>query len=117
MAEPIMKLQHLVKEYDTKRGRIKAADDVSLTLDKGDILCLVGESGSGKTTVARMAAGMIHPTSGQVLFEGRDIAHMSKSEFKDYRRAVQIIHQDPYCLLYTSPSPRDRTRSRMPSSA
>ena len=59
MAEPIMQLNHLVKEYDTKRGPILAADDVSLTLNKGDILCLVGESGSGKTTVARMAAGMI----------------------------------------------------------
>jgi peptide/nickel transport system ATP-binding protein len=99
MAEPIMQLQNLVKEYDTKRGRIKATDDVSLTLEKGDILCLVGESGSGKTTVARMAAGMIHPTSGQVIFEGKDIAHMSKAEFKNYRRAVQIIHQDPYASL------------------
>jgi peptide/nickel transport system ATP-binding protein len=99
MVEPIMQLQNLVKEYDTKRGRIKAADDVSLTLDKGDILCLVGESGSGKTTVARIAAGMIQPTSGRVLFEGKDIAHMSKSEFKSYRRAVQIIHQDPYASL------------------
>jgi oligopeptide/dipeptide ABC transporter ATP-binding protein len=94
-----MQLNNLVKEYDTKRGPILAADDVSLTLNKGDILCLVGESGSGKTTVARMAAGMIKPTSGQVIFEGKDIAHMSKPEFKDYRRAVQIIHQDPYASL------------------
>ncbi len=99
MAEPIMRMKNLVKEYDTKRGRIRAADDVSLDLYKGDILCLVGESGSGKTTVARMAAGMIPPTSGQVLFEGKDIAHMSKDEFKTYRKAVQIIHQDPYASL------------------
>lgn len=99
MAEPIMELKNLVKEYDTKRGRIRAADDVSLTMDKGDILCLVGESGSGKTTVARMAAGMIPPTSGLVLFEGKDIHHMSRAEFKHYRKAVQIIHQDPYASL------------------
>lgn len=99
MPEPIMQLNHLVKEYDTKRGRIKAADNVSLSMNTGDILCLVGESGSGKTTVARMAAGMITPTSGQVLFEGKDISKMSKSEFKDYRKAVQIIHQDPYASL------------------
>lgn len=99
MTEPIMQLNHLVKEYDTKRGPILAADDVSLTMNKGDILCLVGESGSGKTTVARMAAGMITPTKGQVLFEGKDITKMSKSEFKEYRRSVQIIHQDPYASL------------------
>jgi ABC-type oligopeptide transport system ATPase subunit len=99
MAQPIMQLNNLVKEYDTKRGRIKAADNVSLTMNAGDILCLVGESGSGKTTVARMAAGMITPTSGQVLFEGKDIHHMSKAEFKEYRKAVQIIHQDPYASL------------------
>jgi peptide/nickel transport system ATP-binding protein len=99
MTEPIMQLNHLVKEYDTKRGPIKAADDVSLTMNKGDILCLVGESGSGKTTVARMAAGMITPTRGQVLFEGKDITKMSKSEFKQYRKSVQIIHQDPYASL------------------
>jgi peptide/nickel transport system ATP-binding protein len=99
MPEPIMELRNLVKEYDTKRGRIRAADDVSLTMHKGDILCLVGESGSGKTTVARMAAGMIHPTAGQIIFEGKDIAQMSKAEFKHYRKAVQIIHQDPYASL------------------
>ncbi len=99
MTEPIMQLHHLVKEYDTKRGPIKAADDVSLTMNAGDILCLVGESGSGKTTVARMAAGMITPTRGQVLFEGKDITKMSKAEFKQYRKSVQIIHQDPYASL------------------
>ncbi len=99
MAEPIMELRNLVKEYDTKRGRIRAADDVSLTMHGGDILCLVGESGSGKTTIARMAAGMITPTSGQVVFEGKDITKMSSAEFKNYRKAVQIVHQDPYASL------------------
>jgi peptide/nickel transport system ATP-binding protein len=99
MPEPIMELKNLVKEYDTKRGRITAADSVSLIMNKGDIVCLVGESGSGKTTVARMAAGMITPTHGQVVFEGKDIAQMSKSEFKQYRKAVQIVHQDPYASL------------------
>lgn len=99
MPEPIMQLQNLVKEYDTKRGTIRAADNVSLTLNPSDILCLVGESGSGKTTVARMAAGMIQPTAGKVIFEGKDITQLSKNEFKEYRKAVQIIHQDPYASL------------------
>src|SRR5690606_11602549 len=69
------------------------------TLNTGDILCLVGESGSGKTTVARMAGGLLKPSDGRVLFEGKDIAKMSEAEFKEYRRAVQIIHQDPYASL------------------
>jgi peptide/nickel transport system ATP-binding protein len=99
MPAPVMELKNLVKEFDTRRGPITAVDNVSVTLDKGDILCLVGESGSGKTTVARMAGGLIKPTSGVVNFEGKDIAHMSKSEFKEYRKAVQIIHQDPYASL------------------
>ncbi len=99
MAEPIMVLDNLVREFDTARGKITAVDRVSLSLNRGDILCLVGESGSGKTTVARMAAGLLTPTSGSIRFEGRDIKEMSKAEFKEYRRAVQIIHQDPYASL------------------
>ncbi|MGC4191426.1 MAG: ABC transporter ATP-binding protein [Thermomicrobiales bacterium] len=96
---PIMELDHLVRTFETRQGQIKAVDDVSLTLNAGDILCLVGESGSGKTTVARMAAGLLNPSSGSVRFEGRDLTQMSKAEFKDYRKAVQIIHQDPYASL------------------
>jgi oligopeptide/dipeptide ABC transporter ATP-binding protein len=99
MAEPLMSLKNLTRKFDTRGGRITAVENVSFDLNKGDILCLVGESGSGKTTVARMAAGLLKPTSGQVLFEGRDINAMSKDEFHDYRRAVQIIHQDPYASL------------------
>jgi peptide/nickel transport system ATP-binding protein len=99
MSEPLMVLDNLVRTFDTRRGPITAVDNVSLSLNAGDILCLVGESGSGKTTVARMAAGLLDPSAGRVLFEGRDIKHMSKAEFKEYRKAVQIIHQDPYASL------------------
>lgn len=97
--QPVMSLQHLTREFETKGGRITAVDDVSFDLNKGDILCLVGESGSGKTTVARMAAGLLPPTRGTVLYEGKDIHAMSRDEFSTYRRAVQIIHQDPYASL------------------
>ncbi|HWK80456.1 MAG TPA: dipeptide/oligopeptide/nickel ABC transporter ATP-binding protein, partial [Thermomicrobiales bacterium] len=96
---PLMELDHLVRTFKTRQGEITAVDDVSLTLDQGDILCLVGESGSGKTTVARMAAGLLAPSSGSVRFEGKDLTQMSKAEFKEYRKAVQIIHQDPYASL------------------
>lgn len=97
--EPIMRLQQLRRDFDTRGGTITAVDGVNFDLYKGDILCLVGESGSGKTTVARMAAGLLKPTRGNVLFEGKDINQMSKDEFKNYRQSVQIIHQDPYASL------------------
>jgi oligopeptide/dipeptide ABC transporter ATP-binding protein len=97
--EPVMSLKHLTREFDTKGGKITAVDDVNIELHQGDILCLVGESGSGKTTVARMAAGMLKPTRGQVLYKGKDINQMSKKEFSVYRKDVQIIHQDPYASL------------------
>jgi oligopeptide/dipeptide ABC transporter ATP-binding protein len=98
-SEPILNLDHLTREFHTRGGIIRAVDDVSLRLGAGDILCLVGESGSGKTTVARMAAGLLEPTSGTVRYAGRALTEMSKSEFKAYRRAVQVVHQDPYASL------------------
>src|SRR5918995_2156208 len=97
--EPLMMLDHLTRVFNTKRGEITAVDDVSLALHPGDILCLVGESGSGKTTVARMAAGLLKPSAGVVTYEGKDLQQMNKEEFKHYRKAVQIVHQDPYASL------------------
>ena len=99
MTDPLLTLDHVSREFSTRRGRITAVDDVSLAIGRGDILCLVGESGSGKTTVARMAAGLLEPTRGTVRFEGRDLHQASKDEHKAYRRAVQLVHQDPYASL------------------
>lgn len=96
---PIMRIENLRRDFDTGGGQITAVDNVSFDLDEGDILCLVGESGSGKTTVARMAAGLLKPTRGTVYYEGKDINAMNKKEFAEYRRSVQIIHQDPYASL------------------
>jgi peptide/nickel transport system ATP-binding protein len=99
MSDVLLDLVDLRREFATRRGTICAVDDVSLPIGQGDILCLVGESGSGKTTVARMAAGLLAPTSGTVSFEGRPLNAMSKAEFKNFRHAVQIVHQDPYSSL------------------
>jgi oligopeptide/dipeptide ABC transporter ATP-binding protein len=99
MSMPLMRLDHLVREFDTRRGRIRAVDDVSIDLHQGEVVCLVGESGSGKTTVARMAAGLLKPSSGTIEWEGQDLVALSKDDFKAYRRAVQIVHQDPYSSL------------------
>lgn len=97
--EPLLSLEHVSREFKTRRGPILAVDDVSFRLNSGDILCLVGESGSGKTTVARMAAGLLSPTGGTVRYQGKSLSEMNKAEFKVYRRAVQVVHQDPYASL------------------
>ncbi|MEM1507801.1 MAG: ATP-binding cassette domain-containing protein [Candidatus Bathyarchaeia archaeon] len=78
---------------------IKAVDDVSLVINRGENVALVGESGCGKSTLGRLMLGLLLPTSGSVLYKGKDIWKMSEKEFKEFRRKAQIIHQDPYSSI------------------
>src|SRR5919202_3970180 len=99
MGLALIELDHVSRTFTTPRGTVKAVDDVSLSVLPGDVLCLVGESGCGKTTTGKIATGLVRPTAGRVLFEGRDIGRLPRNEFKRYRKAVQIVHQDPYASL------------------
>ncbi|HVX46374.1 MAG TPA: ABC transporter ATP-binding protein [Mycobacteriales bacterium] len=96
---PLMELEGVSQVFQTKRGDVPAVDDVSLALYSGRVMCLVGESGSGKTTTARIAAGLNSPSGGVVRFEGKDVSTLRRSAKKDYRHAVQYVHQDPYASL------------------
>jgi peptide/nickel transport system ATP-binding protein len=96
---PILQLDHVSRVFEQRRKHVKAVDDVSLTVREGEVVCLVGESGCGKTTTGKMATGLIKPSSGEIRYQGKDIWRMSPEEFKRYRLAVQIIHQDPYASL------------------
>jgi oligopeptide/dipeptide ABC transporter ATP-binding protein len=99
MSAPLIEFDHAGRSFTTPRGVIKAVDEVSFSVYPGDVICLVGESGCGKTTTGKMVTGLVRPTAGRVLFEGRDIWAMPRRDFQVYRKAVQIVHQDPYASL------------------
>jgi oligopeptide/dipeptide ABC transporter ATP-binding protein len=106
MAEPILEVKNLKKYFPIKKGvfskvvgHVKAVDDVSFTINRGETLGLVGESGCGKTTAGRAILRLIEPTSGSVKFEGKEVTTMGRDELRTMRRQMQIIFQDPYSSL------------------
>src|SRR5262245_40349926 len=102
METPLLDIRGASKEYGGGlfgRGETLAAlQDVNLTIAESPvtITAIAGESGSGKTTLANAVLGFISLSSGQILYRGEDIAHFSRSQWRDYRRQVQAIFQDPY---------------------
>lgn len=80
-------------------GLVRAVDDVSFSIEKGEMFGLVGESGSGKTTTGRCILRLIEPTAGEVIFDGRDILKLSRRDLRRARRDMQIVFQNPYSSL------------------
>ena len=104
--ETLVEVNNLVKYFPVRAGLlqrvvnyVKAVDDVSFAVKKGETLGMVGESGCGKTTVGRTVLRLIEPTSGSVKFNGKYIFAMKQRELKKVRRDIQIIFQDPYASL------------------
>ena len=99
-------VKNLVKYYPVFGGvfrqevdQVQAVDDVSFTIKEGETLGLVGESGCGKTTVGHTMLKLREPTSGSMIFDGKDIFALSPNELKETRRKMQIVFQDPYASL------------------
>lgn len=99
MSEHLLEVKHLKKNFKTSKGILQALDDVSFTVDESKTLGLVGESGCGKSTTGKAILRLVEPTSGSVLFEGKDIIKMKGSEMRKMRRNMQMIFQDPFSSL------------------
>jgi len=106
MSKALLEVKDLVKYFPVKGGvlmrrvgDVHAVDGISFSLDEGEILGLVGESGCGKTTVLRLIMRLIEPTSGSIVFMGKDILKASKSELVNIRRKMAMVFQDPYSSL------------------
>ena len=128
MTQPVLEANHLSRTF----GDFVAVDDATFTLQPGEIVGFLGPNGAGKTTTIKMLTGLLGPSSGAARVAGYDITAQpleakarigyvpdtpnlyGKLKASEYLRFVGQLYN---CLLYTSPSPRDRTRSRMPSSA
>lgn len=114
-SETLLELQDLKKHFPIKAGllqktvgHIKAVDGINLKVNKGETLGIVGESGCGKSTVGRTIIRLYEPTNGKIIFNGKDISHLSESDLRrDVRKNIQMIFQDPFASL----NPRKTLRS------
>jgi len=103
---PLLEVRNLVKHFHVggglfggRAGVVRAVDDVSFSIRRGETLGLVGESGCGKTTTGRCILQLERPTRGQIVFEGRDLTTLGEDELRPVRRKMQVIFQDPYSSL------------------
>ncbi len=99
---PLVEVKNLKKYFDINTGMfsskpLKAVDDVSFTINKGETLGLVGESGCGKTTVGRTLLHLYKPTSGEVIYDGNPI--VTKADIREFRKKATMVFQDPYSSL------------------
>ncbi|PSL45957.1 peptide/nickel transport system ATP-binding protein/oligopeptide transport system ATP-binding protein [Salsuginibacillus halophilus] len=106
LGEPLVEVNNVKKYFPVKGGvlkrkvgDVKAVDDISFTVYKGETIGIVGESGSGKSTLGRMIIRLLDPTEGEIRFDGEDITNLPQRKMRPHRRNIQMIFQDPYASL------------------
>lgn len=106
MSEVLMKVQNLSKHFTVETDLLgkpvsvlKAVDEVSLTINKGEAFGLVGESGCGKTSLGKILVNLYSPTSGKIFFKGKELTALSEKQRRSYSKDIQMIFQDPYASL------------------
>lgn len=108
MTEPLISAQNLAKHFDVgsvgffglgRPSKLRAVDDVALSIMPGETLGLVGESGCGKSTLGRLLIRLLDPTAGSIRFQGQEITGLGRAAMREFRRSMQIIFQDPYGAL------------------
>lgn len=99
MSDILLEVRNLKKYFKTPKGMLHAVDDVSFTIERGKTLGIVGESGCGKSTTGRCIMRLIEHTSGQVIFDGKDLSKLSARQMRKERKDIQIIFQDPFSSL------------------
>ncbi|WP_425446899.1 ABC transporter ATP-binding protein [Dethiothermospora halolimnae] len=106
MTSPLMEIRNIKKYFKVKKSffndknqYVKAVDDITFDINKGETLGLVGESGCGKSTLGRTVTRLYDPTEGSIIFNGKDISSINDKELKPYRKDMQIIFQDPFASL------------------
>ncbi|WP_257349937.1 ABC transporter ATP-binding protein [Pseudalkalibacillus decolorationis] len=104
--KPLLEVKHLKQYFSMKKESpfqkkqyVKAVDDISFGVEEGTTLSIVGESGCGKSTTGRAILRLDDPTEGEIHFQGRDLAKLSRRELKDVRGDIQVIFQDPFASL------------------
>lgn len=102
---PLLELKNIKMVFENKssilapKRRIQAIEGIDLQINEGEIYALVGESGCGKTTLGKIICGLLKPSKGSVLFKGKDIWKLGKKDYSEFRRNVQLVHQDSYAAL------------------
>jgi len=102
MSQPLVELRHVNRTFKQGRVTIPVLQDINLAIHPNEIICLVGESGCGKTTTGKIMAGLLAESSGQLLLQGRPATDYRGKERAAFRRALQIVHQDPFASLNPS---------------